>query len=64
MRASGIGARRWSGPNRVRTQRDLESFIATVDDYCRFFRDELGGVFMSLSSLYELLAREQAAAPA
>lgn len=48
----------------VRTQRDLERFIATVDDYCRFFRDELGGVFMSLSSLYELLARERAAAPA
>ena len=42
----------------VRSERDLARFIGAIDEYCRFFRDELGGVFMSLSQLYALL-REQ-----
>lgn len=36
----------------VRTERDLEQFITSIRDYCTFFRDELGGVFMNMSQLY------------
>jgi len=35
----------------VRTEEDLERFIATVHDYCTWFRDTLGGQFMSMSQL-------------
>ncbi len=35
----------------VRTDADLQRFIATVHDYCTWFRDELGGEFMSITGL-------------
>ena len=40
----------------VRSKAELERFIATVDDFCRWFRDEQGGQFVSLSQLYEMIA--------
>jgi len=35
----------------VRSAADLERFITTVHDYCVWFRDELGGEFMSVTGL-------------
>jgi hypothetical protein len=40
----------------VRDAADLERFIATVRDYCAWFRDELGGQFMSMTQLEARLA--------
>jgi hypothetical protein len=43
----------------VRTESDLERMIATVHDYCGWFRDEVGGEFMSLSQLRQALAAQR-----
>jgi hypothetical protein len=40
----------------VRSEADLERLIATVHDYCAWFRDRVGGEFMSLSQLRQALA--------
>ena len=40
----------------VRTAEDLRRFIATVHDYCAWFRDEIGGQFMSLTQLRDAMA--------
>ena len=45
----------------VRTAEELERFIATVHDYCAWFRDELGGQFMSLSQLKDKMASRRSA---
>lgn len=39
----------------VRTEADLERFIATVHDFCLWFRHELGGQFASMSQLREMI---------
>jgi hypothetical protein len=43
----------------VRTEADLERLIATVHDYCAWFRDDVGGEFMSLSQLRQTLAAQR-----
>lgn len=43
----------------VRSKEDLQAFVKTIDDYCSFFQDELGGVFMSLSGLHNQLAAQR-----
>lgn len=43
----------------VRTGADLENFIATVRDYCAWFRDEMGGQFMSVSKLHAALLAQR-----
>ncbi len=40
----------------VRTAAELERFITTVHDYCTWFRDTLGGQFMSVTELAAQLA--------
>lgn len=40
----------------VRTAEELERFLDTVAQTCRYFADELGGTFMSLSALHARLA--------
>ena len=35
----------------VRNEADLEHFMATVHDYCAWFKDEIGGQFVALSQL-------------
>lgn len=44
----------------VRSDAELECFIATVYDYCAWFRDEIGGQFMSLTGLETKLAAQVA----
>jgi hypothetical protein len=43
----------------VRSDADLERLIATVHDYCAWFRDRVGGEFMSLSQLRQALAAQR-----
>jgi hypothetical protein len=43
----------------VRTESDLERLIATVHDYCTWFRADVGGEFMSLSQLRQALAAQR-----
>ncbi|WLI88916.1 polysaccharide deacetylase family protein [Massilia sp. R2A-15] len=45
----------------VRSQGDLRAFIQTINDYCTFFEAEIGGVFMSLSEVYQKLHAQRAA---
>lgn len=40
----------------VRSEAELERFIATVYDFCRWFRDELGGQFASMLQLRAMIA--------
>ncbi len=40
----------------VRSKAELERFIATVHDFCRWFQDELDGQFASMTQLREMLA--------
>ena len=40
----------------VRTADDLRRFIATVHEYCTWFRDEIGGQFMGLTQLRDSMA--------
>ena len=51
----------------VRTQRDLAEFLDRISGFLSFFRDELGGVFLSAQELRDQLAAgspvNQAAAP-
>jgi hypothetical protein len=44
----------------VRTAAELDRFITTVYDYCTWFRDELGGQFLSVSGLAARLQTESA----
>jgi hypothetical protein len=44
----------------VRDAAGLERFIATVHDYCAWFRDEIGGQFLGLGALYDKLERSRA----
>lgn len=39
----------------VRSKAELERFIATVHDFCRWFRDELGGQFVSMTQLRNMI---------
>jgi hypothetical protein len=39
----------------VRSAADRDTLISAIDQYCRYFRDELGGVFMSLSQAHAAL---------
>jgi hypothetical protein len=39
----------------VRSAADLERFIATVRDFCHWFRDEMGGQFVSLAQLWDMV---------
>lgn len=48
----------------VRSNAQLQAFISTIANYCAFFRDELGGVFMSLSALHQQLDAQRADAVA
>jgi hypothetical protein len=43
----------------VRCAADLERLVTTVHDYCAWFRDEVGGEFMSLSQLRQALAAQR-----
>ena len=43
----------------VRDASDLKNFIASVHDYCAWFRDELGGQFMSLETLKKVLRAQR-----
>jgi hypothetical protein len=43
----------------VRCEADLERLITTVHDYCAWFRDSVGGEFMSLSQLRQALAAQR-----
>jgi hypothetical protein len=43
----------------VRSASDLEGFIATVRDYCAWFRDEVGGQFMSVGALKNMMAAQR-----
>lgn len=43
----------------VRCEADLERLITTVHDYCAWFRDRVGGEFMSLSQLRQALAAQR-----
>lgn len=43
----------------VRSEADLARLIAAVHDYCAWFRDEIGGEFMSLSQLRRALAAQR-----
>jgi len=43
----------------VRTSADLERFIATVRDYCAWFRDEMGGQFMSVSTVHAMMLSQR-----
>jgi hypothetical protein len=43
----------------VRSEADLERLITTVHDYCAWFRDRVGGEFMSLSQLRQALAAQR-----
>ena len=43
----------------VRCEADLVRLITTVHDYCAWFRDRVGGEFMSLSQLRQALAAQR-----
>lgn len=43
----------------VRDAAELERFIATVHDYCAWFRDTLGGQFMSMTQLAAALTTDR-----
>ncbi|GAC1409880.1 MAG: hypothetical protein NVSMB6_10030 [Burkholderiaceae bacterium] len=36
----------------VKSLADLESFLSAINDFCTFFQQELGGIFMSTTELY------------
>lgn len=40
----------------VRSPKELEAFLESINGLCTYFKDELGGVFMSVSSLHAKLA--------
>lgn len=40
----------------VRSAADLKEFLASIETLCAYFRDELGGVFMDVSGIYEKLS--------
>jgi hypothetical protein len=39
----------------VRTEDDLRSFLGRIKDYCRYFLDEVGGISMTPTGVYDLL---------
>lgn len=39
----------------VRTNAELKQFVSSIEEFCEYFKNELGGVFMSISSLHEKL---------
>ena len=43
----------------VRTKEDLRGFVAAIKALCTFFRDELGGVFMSVETLHGKLQAQR-----
>lgn len=43
----------------VRSAADLERFLRSIDDFCDYFKNELGGVFMSISALHENLEKSR-----
>jgi hypothetical protein len=43
----------------VRSAADRETLISAIDHYCRYFRDELGGVFMSLSKAHAMMSTQR-----
>lgn len=46
----------------VRDQADLHRFIASVDKYCSWFQDSLGGQFMSLTKLNDQMVEQHGTA--
>lgn len=49
----------------VRSPEQLEKFLSSIERFCQYFKQELGGVFMSVSRVYEELQRcRVAVAPA
>ncbi|MGZ3253357.1 MAG: polysaccharide deacetylase family protein [Burkholderiaceae bacterium] len=42
----------------VRSNEELAAFFDAIDKYCAYFRDEIGGTFMSISKLHEILASQ------
>ena len=44
----------------VRSAQDLEAFVATLAGFMRYFRDELGGVFMSSSKIRDAMIVQNA----
>jgi hypothetical protein len=48
----------------VRDKADLQRFVETVHDYCVWFRDEIGGQFLSISRLKAKMLAERASTPA
>lgn len=43
----------------VRTAQDLENLLTGIFEVCRYFRDELGGVFMSSAKIRETLLKHR-----
>lgn len=41
----------------VRSTADLNTFVSSIEDFCAYFQNELGGTFMSMSTLYEKLQK-------
>lgn len=46
----------------VRTQKELDLFLASIADCCDYFRDELGGEFISIQSLQQKMKLHDARA--
>jgi hypothetical protein len=43
----------------VRTAADREKLVSAIHDYCRYFQQELGGVFLSLSEAHAMLSMQR-----
>lgn len=43
----------------VRSEAALQSFLATIEETCTFFKNELGGMFMNISELNAALAKNR-----
>lgn len=43
----------------VRSTDDLESFLNAISEFCDYFQSALGGVFMSVSAVYDALAQSR-----
>lgn len=43
----------------VKSEADLDEFLTAIEQFCDYFRDELGGVFMSVSNVYNELKKQR-----
>ena len=48
----------------VRDERDLDSFIASIEQVVTYFRDEIGGRFTTLTAVHARMSAEEAILPA